>query len=134
MIAAVKDGKIEPNRVDYINTHGTSTELGDIAEVTAIKSVFGEHASKMAFNSTKSMTGHLLGAAGAVETSVCALSINHGLVHPTINLEDPDPQCDLDFVTEGKRSVQIVYALSNSFGFGGHNVSLLLKSVEDGEA
>ncbi|MFH1891621.1 MAG: beta-ketoacyl-ACP synthase II [Candidatus Zixiibacteriota bacterium] len=134
MIAAIKDGNIEPDQVSYINTHGTSTGLGDVAEVTAIKSVFGGHAKKIPINSTKSMIGHLLGAAGAVETSVCVLSIRDGVVHQTINLDDPDPECDLDFVSEGKRSVNVEYALTNSFGFGGHNVSLLLKSLEDGKA
>ncbi len=132
--AAIRDGGIEPNQIKYINTHGTSTPLGDIAEVMAIKEVLGDHAYKVAVNSTKSMVGHLLGAAGALEAVVCALSIDTGSVHPTINLDDPDPQCDLDFVPDEKRKVNIEYALSNSFGFGGHNVSLLFKAFEDGKA
>jgi 3-oxoacyl-[acyl-carrier-protein] synthase II len=134
MAAALKDGGIDSNQISYINSHGTSTPLGDIAEVLAIKEVFGDHAYKVAVNSTKSMVGHLLGAAGALEAVVCALSIDTGLIHPTINLEDPEPQCDLDFNTDGKREVKIEYALSNSFGFGGHNVSLLFKAIEDGKA
>ena len=129
--AAIKSAGIEPNQISYINTHGTSTGLGDISEVMAIKTVLGDHAKKIPVNSTKSMTGHLLGATGAVEAVVCALSIKNGVVHPTINLDNPDPQCDLDFVSEGKRSVEIEYALSNSFGFGGHNASLLFKAIED---
>jgi 3-oxoacyl-[acyl-carrier-protein] synthase II len=133
MLSALKDAGIEPERVDYINSHGTSTILGDIAEIDAIKSVFGDHAYKVPVNSTKSMTGHLLGAAGAVESAVCALSIYHGVIHPTINLDNPDPKCDLDFVSDGKREIDIEYALSNSFGFGGHNVSLLFKSMKGEE-
>lgn len=132
--AAIRDGGIEPNQISYISTHGTSTPLGDIAEVMAIKEVLGDHAYKVAVNSTKSMVGHLLGAAGALEAVVCALSIDSGFVHPTINLDDPDPQCDLDFIPNEKRQVNIEYALSNSFGFGGHNVSLLFKAIEDGKA
>ena len=132
--AALKDGGVEPNQVDYINTHGTSTPLGDIAEVLAIKEVFGDHAYKVPMNSTKSMVGHLLGAAGALEAVVCALSIDRGIIHPTINLDDPDEQCDLDFVPDEKREINIGCALSNSFGFGGHNVSLLFKAIEDGKA
>ncbi len=133
MRSAIDDAGIAPEEINYINSHGTSTGLGDIAEVDAIKTVFGDHAYKIAVNSTKSMTGHLLGAAGAVESAVCALSLYHGVIHPTINLDNPDPKCDLDFVPEGKREVEIKYALSNSFGFGGHNVSLLFKSVRGEE-
>jgi len=134
MSAAIEDGGIEPGRISYINSHGTSTPLGDVAEVMAIKTVFGDHAKQLVINSTKSMTGHLLGAGGATEAAVCALSILDHVVHPTINLDDPDPECDLDFVPEGKRSLDIEYALSNSFGFGGHNVSLLFKDSRDGNA
>jgi 3-oxoacyl-[acyl-carrier-protein] synthase II len=132
--AAIADGGIEPRDIDYINSHGTATPLGDIAEVLAIKQILGDHAYAIPVNSTKSLVGHLLGAAGAIESVVCALSIENGVVHPTINLDDPDPKCDLDFVPHRKREMRIRYALSNSFGFGGHNVSLLFKAVEDGKA
>ncbi|MEZ5357647.1 MAG: beta-ketoacyl-ACP synthase II [Candidatus Zixiibacteriota bacterium] len=126
MKLALKDAAIEPEAVDYINTHGTATGHGDIAEVKALKTVFGDRAYKLAVNSTKSMLGHLLGAAGGVETAVTALSIHDKVVHPTINLDDPDDECDLDFVPEGKRELDIRHAISNSFGFGGHNVSIIL--------
>jgi 3-oxoacyl-[acyl-carrier-protein] synthase II len=126
MQTAIEDAGISPDQVDYVNTHGTATGLGDIAETKAIKAVLGEHAYKIPCNSTKSMIGHLLGAAGAIETVVTLKSIQDGIVHPTTNLEVPDPECDLDYVPEGKRSHKIEYALSNSFGFGGHNVSLVV--------
>lgn len=129
MKSALKDGSTSPDQVEYINSHGTSTDLGDIAEVKAIKSVFGEHSRKLVVNSTKSMIGHLLGAAGASETAIVALSLKHQKVHPTINLENPEEGCDLDFVADGARDMKIDYSLSNSFGFGGHNVSILLRSV-----
>jgi len=132
MTEALKDGGIEPTQIDYINSHGTSTLLGDVTEVMAIKKIFGEHAYKLVVNSTKSMTGHMLGAAGATEAVACALSIANGIIHPTVNLEDPEEGCDLDFAADGKRELKIEYALSNSFGFGGHNVSLLFKSLKDG--
>jgi len=127
--SAMRDGSVSPDEIDYINSHGTSTDLGDVAEAQAIKSVFGERATKIAINSTKSMLGHLLGAAGAAEVAIVALSLKNQVVHPTINLENPEDGCDLDFVTEGAREIKIDYALSNSFGFGGHNVSILFKSV-----
>lgn len=126
MKLAMKDGGVEADTVDYINTHGTATGHGDIAEVKALKTVFGDRAYKLAVNSTKSMIGHLLGAAGGVEAAVTAMSIHEKAVHPTINLDHPDEECDLDFVPEGKRELNIRYAISNSFGFGGHNVSLIL--------
>jgi len=126
MINALKDAGITADKIDYINTHGTSTSLGDIAETRAIKEVLGEHAYKIPINSTKSMLGHLLGAAGAIELITCIKSIEDEMVHPTINLDSPDPECDLDYVPNQKRSSKINYAISNSFGFGGHNVTLLV--------
>lgn len=126
MALALKDAAIAPGMVAYINTHGTSTDLGDIAETKAIKTVFGDHAHRLAANATKSMIGHLLGAAGGVEAAVTARSIHDGIVHPTANLENPDPECDLDYVPLAAREMEIVYAVSNSFGFGGHNVSMVL--------
>jgi 3-oxoacyl-[acyl-carrier-protein] synthase II len=125
MIQAIKDAGIKPDEVDYINTHGTSTGLGDIAENKALKTVFGSHAQKLAINSTKSMIGHLLGAAGGAEGAVTVKSIKEGVIHQTINLDNPDPECDLDYVPEGNREMDIRYAISNSFGFGGHNISLV---------
>lgn len=129
MRVAIADAGLEPNQIDYINTHGTSTDLGDVAETKAIKDVMGEHAYKVAVNSTKSMIGHLLGAAGAIELVACLKSIETGEVHPTINLDNPDPLCDLDYVPHTKRQKPVRYALSNSFGFGGHNVSLVVGSI-----
>lgn len=129
MVAALKDAGLTPDKIDYINTHGTATGLGDIAETKAIKYVFGDHAYEIPCNSTKSMSGHLLGAAGAIETIVMIKSINEGVVHPTTNLDYPDPECDLDYVPEGKREVSVSYAMSNSFGFGGHNVTLVVGSL-----
>lgn len=131
MALAIKDAGIEPNQIDYINAHGTSTGLNDLNETKAIKALFGDHAKELAINSTKSMTGHLLGAAGAVEAIVMALSIETGKIHPTINLTHPDPELDLDYVKEGARDLKIDYALSNSFGFGGHNATLLIRRYED---
>lgn len=125
MALAIKDAGIRPDAVDYVNSHGTSTDLGDIAETKAIKAVFGDHARKLAINSTKSLTGHLLGAAGGLEAMVTALSIHEERIHPTINLETPDPECDLDYVPNVGRNLKIRYAISNSFGFGGHNASLI---------
>jgi len=127
MAMALKDAGVAPEAVDYINAHGTSTKYGDELETQAIKSVFGDHAYKVAVSSTKSMTGHLLGAAGGVEAVVCALSIKHGVIPPTINLDNSDPECDLDYVPNTARRVDVTYALSNSFGFGGTNACLLLK-------
>lgn len=118
---------IAPDEVAYINVHGTSTPLGDIAETEAIKSTFGDHAKKIAINSTKSMTGHLLGAAGAVEAIASVLAIHHQIAPPTINLNTPDPACDLDYVPNVARPMEIEAAISNGFGFGGHNATLLFK-------
>jgi 3-oxoacyl-[acyl-carrier-protein] synthase II len=129
MQAALRDGGIAPAKVGYVNAHGTSTELNDKIETAAIKRVFGDHAKKLAVSSTKSMVGHLLGASGAIELAACAMSIRDGKVHPTINYETPDPNCDLDYVPNVARDLRIDYALSNSLGFGGHNTSLLLARV-----
>jgi 3-oxoacyl-[acyl-carrier-protein] synthase II len=126
MEMALKDSNLSPDQIDYINTHGTSTPLGDIAETIAIKNVLGDHAYKIPCNSTKSMIGHMLGAAGAVELIAVVKSIENSIVHRTTNIDDPDPQCDLDYVSDGNRECNINYALSNSFGFGGHNVSLVV--------
>ncbi len=127
---ALNDGGIEPSEVDYINAHGTSTKSGDELESQAIKTVFGKHAYKVAISSTKSMTGHLLGAAGGVEAVISVLSILNDIALPTINLDNPDPECDLDYVPHKARKMKINYALSNSFGFGGTNACLLFKRFE----
>lgn len=129
MQLALRSARINPTDVDYINAHGTSTELGDAAETLAVKKVFGDHARKLAISSTKSMIGHLLGASGGVELIATVLSIKHGVVHPTINLETPDPACDLDYVPKTARKMTVRYALSNSFGFGGHNSSLVVGAL-----
>ena len=126
MQIALKDARLNPSDIDYINAHGTSTELGDAAETLAVKKVFGDHARKLAISSTKSMIGHLLGASGGVELIATVMSIKHGAVHPTINLDTPDPACDLDYVPNVARKMTVRYALSNSFGFGGHNASLVV--------
>jgi len=125
MRLALEDGNVSPDEIDYINAHGTSTPLNDKIETIAIKRLFGEHAKELWISSSKSMFGHLLGAAGGVEAVVTVLSIARGKVHPTRNLENPDPECDLDYVREGMREKKLRYALSNSFGFGGHNAVLL---------
>ncbi|MDD2432627.1 MAG: beta-ketoacyl-ACP synthase II [Clostridia bacterium] len=126
MSMALHDAAIKPEEVDYINAHGTSTELNDKYETMAIKNVFGEHTRQLAISSTKSMTGHLLGAAGGVEAIATTLAICHDLVPPTINYEYPDPECDLDYVPNQARKMSVQYALSNSLGFGGHNATILL--------
>lgn len=128
---AILDAEIKPEDINYINAHGTSTELNDVAETKAIKTVFGDYAYKIPINSTKSMTGHMLGGAGAVEAIVCILSIMNDVLHPTINLETPDPKCDLDYVPKVKRQHTVRYALTNSFGFGGHNATLIFKKYEE---
>jgi len=127
MSEAIIDAGMEPADVNYINAHATSTPLGDKAEIIAIKKVFGLHAGKLVVSSTKSMTGHLLGAAGGLEAAVCVLAIHRGIVPPTINYEEPDPECSLDFVPNVSRKADINVALSNSFGFGGHNATLVFK-------
>jgi 3-oxoacyl-[acyl-carrier-protein] synthase II len=126
---ALKDAGINGDAIDYINAHGTSTPLGDIAETRAIKSTFGPHAHKVSISSTKSQLGHLLGASGGVEAVATAMSIHRNLIPPTINLQNPDPDCDLDYTPNKARDRKITYAMSNSFGFGGHNASLLFKKV-----
>jgi 3-oxoacyl-[acyl-carrier-protein] synthase II len=127
MRLAIKDGAVAPTEVGYINAHGTSTPYGDAAETAAVKAVFGDHARKLVFGSTKSMTGHLLGAAGALEFAVCALALHDGVIPPTINQFTPDPACDLDSAPNKAVKRQVQAALSNSFGFGGHNVTLALR-------
>jgi 3-oxoacyl-[acyl-carrier-protein] synthase II len=129
MRAALAEARIGPDAVDYINAHGTSTELNDAIETTAIKTVFGEHARKLCVSSTKSMIGHLLGGAGAVEAVATVMSIHARKVHPTINQEERDPRCDLDYVPNVARDLEVRHALSNSNGFGGHNASILFARV-----
>jgi 3-oxoacyl-[acyl-carrier-protein] synthase II len=128
---SLRDAKIEPHQVDYINAHGTSTEVGDRAETAAIKRTFGEHAYKLAVSSSKSMTGHLLGGAGGLEAGITVMAIRDQIAPPTINLENPDPLCDLDYVPNKARPLKIEYALSNSFGFGGTNGSLIFKRYHE---
>jgi 3-oxoacyl-[acyl-carrier-protein] synthase II len=130
MKLSLLDAGVEPTEVDYINAHGTSTPFNDKSETQAIKSVFGDHAYKLHVSSTKSMTGHLLGAAGAVEAIVCALTIRDGIIPPTINYEVPDPDCDLNYVPNAPLKKEVRVALSNTFGFGGHNASLLFRKVD----
>ncbi len=130
MQMALRKAGAEPEEIQYINAHGTSTTLNDRTETRAIHEVFGEHASTLAVSSTKSMTGHLLGAAGALEAAVCALALERQVVPPTINLDEPDPECDLDYVAEGARPMRLDMVLSNSFGFGGHNACLALARVD----
>lgn len=128
---AVKSAGIEPEKIDYINAHGTSTKYNDSFETQAIKSVFKDHAKKLMVSSTKSMTGHLLGAAGGIEAIVCAMAIKEGFVPATINYKTPDPECDLDIVPNEGRKADIEYAMSNSLGFGGHNSSIVLKKYRE---
>jgi 3-oxoacyl-[acyl-carrier-protein] synthase II len=130
MMAAIKDAGIQPHQVGYINAHGTSTPYNDRIETRAIKRVFGDHAYKLVISSTKSMTGHLLGAAGGLEGGITALALYHQKIPPTINYETPDPECDLDYVPNVARSASFSYALSNSFGFGGTNAAVLIKRYE----
>jgi 3-oxoacyl-[acyl-carrier-protein] synthase II len=130
MRMAVRKAGIRPDQVDYINAHGTSTPYNDKLETLAIKTLFGDHARKLAISSTKSMTGHLLGGAGGLEAGISALAVHHQIAPPTINLEHPDPECDLDYVPCKSRPMPITYALSNSFGFGGTNAALLFKKYD----
>ena len=130
MVMAVRKAGISPDQVDYINAHGTSTPYNDKLETLAIKNCFGEHARRLAISSTKSMTGHLLGGAGGLEAGISALAVFHDEVPPTINLDNPDPECDLDYVPHKSRKMPVRYALSNSFGFGGTNAALLFKKYE----
>ena len=132
MNMALKHAKVNPEQVDYLNAHATSTGLGDIAETTAIKRAFGGYAKNgLAVSSTKSMTGHTLGAAGAIELAACLLAMQHGVLPPTINLDTPDPECDLDYVPKVAREKKIKVAMSNSFGFGGHNATLVVTEFVD---
>ena len=127
MKMALRKAKLDPSEIDYVNAHGTSTETGDIAETLAIKTVFGEDTRETPVSSTKSMTGHLLSAAGGIEAIACVEALRHGLLPPTINLENPDPECDLDYVPNEARQAKIKTAMSNSFGFGGHNATLIFR-------
>ncbi len=126
MTMALRKAKLQPEQIDYINAHGTSTPVGDPMEVSAVKKVFGDHAYKLAMSSTKSMHGHTLGAAGAIESLICILAMRDGIMPPTINLENPDPACDLNHVPNVAQKRELNYVLNNSFGFGGHNVSLIM--------
>ena len=131
MLLALQDAELNPEQVDYINAHGTSTPAGDLAETKAIKGAFGEHAYKLAVSSTKSMTGHMLGAAGGAEAVFTILAIQDQVAPPTINLENQDPECDLDFVPNTARAMKIETAISNSFGFGGTNGTLVFRRLQD---
>jgi len=124
---ALRSAGLNPEDIAYINAHGTSTPLGDIAEAQAVKTVFGEHARKLVISSTKGATGHMLGAAGAVEMTACILAMQHNLVPPTINYEVPDPLCDLDFAPNQAREMDVNAVINNSFGFGGHNSSIVAR-------
>ena len=128
---AIKDAGLVPEDIDYVNAHGTSTQLNDAGETKALKIALGEHAYKVAISSTKSMIGHLLGAAGAVEAIATLLTINRGIIHPTINYENPDPECDLDYVPNTARRKDVRIAISNGFGFGGHNAVVVLAKYEE---
>jgi beta-ketoacyl-acyl-carrier-protein synthase II len=128
---ALQDAEVAPDDVDYINAHGTSTPANDAMETLAIKRLFGEHAYEIAVSSTKSMIGHPMGAAGAIEAAVCALTIDRGQIHPTVNYEEPDPACDLDYVPNEARTANVRVTLSNSFGLGGQNACLVLRRMED---
>ena len=127
---ALADAGISADQVDYVNTHGTSTDVGDVAETLALKRVFGARASQVPCSSTKSVTGHMLGAAGAAEFIACLFAIRDQVVPPTINLENPDPDCDLDYVPRQARQARVRIAMSNSFGFGGHNAILVVREPE----
>ena len=130
MRAALASAEVSPHDVDYINAHGTSTPYNDSAETLAIKTVFGDHARELAVSSIKSMIGHLFGAAGAIEALATALTIHHGVIPPTINYRTPDPECDLDYVPNQAREVDVRVALSNSMGLGGHNGCVILKKFD----
>ena len=130
MKMAIKDAKLKPEDVDHINAHGTSTPLNDLTETVAVKTVFGDHAKKIPISATKSMTGHLLGAAGSTEAIFTILAIRDGIMPPTINYEEPDPQCDLDYVPNVARRKPVNIAMSNAFGFGGTNATLIFKKFE----
>jgi 3-oxoacyl-[acyl-carrier-protein] synthase II len=131
---ALKKAGVKPEEIDYINAHGTSTQLNDAMETKAIKTVFGEYAYKVPISSTKSMLGHMIGCAGAVEPAICIMTILKGIIPPTINYETPDPECDLDYVPNVARTVKVNTALTNSFGFGGHNSVLILRRYIEARA
>jgi 3-oxoacyl-[acyl-carrier-protein] synthase II len=131
MAMALKKAGIAPTDVNYVNAHGTSTPINDPTETLGVKRLFGDHAYRLAMSSTKSMTGHLLGAAGGLEAGITALAVKHQIAPPTINLDAPDPACDLDYVPHTARPMPIRYALSNSFGFGGTNGTLLMKKFDE---
>jgi 3-oxoacyl-[acyl-carrier-protein] synthase II len=130
---AIEDAGLEPEEIEYINSHGPATIINDPTETLAIKTVLGEHAYEVPINSTKSMIGHPMGGAGAIEAMVCALTLKEGIIHPTANLENPDPECDLDYVPEGARHATVKTALSNSFGLGGQNACLVLRRYDEGQ-
>jgi len=131
MEVCLKDAQLAPTDIDYINSHGTATPTGDIAETLAVKDLFGDHAQKLVMNSTKSMTGHLLGAAGGLEFTVCLLAMEDGMIPPTINNDNPDPQCDLNCAPNKAVEREVNVSLTNSFGFGGHNVTLAVRSYDE---
>jgi 3-oxoacyl-[acyl-carrier-protein] synthase II len=131
MRMALRSARLNPDQISYINAHGTSTPVGDVAETEAVKDVFGEHARKLAISSTKGATGHMLGAAGAVELALCAMALSKDIVPPTINLENPDPACDLDYVPHTAREMKVEAVINNSFGFGGHNATTLAVKFHD---
>jgi 3-oxoacyl-[acyl-carrier-protein] synthase II len=131
MVAAMHDAGIQPSDIQYINAHGTSTDLNDYFETLAVKKAFGDHAYKLAMSSTKSMTGHLLGAAGAIEAVACVKAINDSIIPPTINLDEPGEGCDLDYVPNEARKAELTYVMSNSLGFGGHNASIILRKYNE---
>ena len=131
MSKALSQANLLPKDIDYINAHGTSTPLNDMIETKAIKRVFGDEAINTPISSTKSMIGHALGGAGAMEAIACIQTINSGIIHPTINLDTPDPECDLDYVANESRCCDVEYVLSNSFGFGGQNSCIILKKYRD---
>ena len=134
MERALADAKLNPSDIGYINAHGTSTPLGDAAETRAIKTIFGEHAKKVSISSTKSQIGHLLGASGGVELIFTILALRDSMIPPTINLETPDPECDLDYTPNKPRERRLKAAMSNSFGFGGHNACLAVGKLRNGQA
>ena len=131
MKMALRKGEVTPTEIDYINAHGTSTELNDRVETKAIKAVFGDYAYKVPISSTKSMTGHMIGAAGAIEAAICVLTIQNGIIPPTINYANPDPECDLDYVPNVARKANVKTTLSNTFGFGGHNSCLIIRKYSE---
>ena len=128
---ALRKAEVTPTDIDYINAHGTSTELNDKIETRAIKTVFSDYAYKVPISSTKSMTGHMIGAAGAIEAAICILTIQNGIIPPTINYVNQDPECDLDYVPNVARRASVKTTLSNTFGFGGHNSSLIIRKYSE---